>query len=120
MFSASPISLTDMYTPSSSMRCQRHARVSALTSVLPGCGFEVGTIWLPSGATMRLRPARRWKRIGMRMTSVEPSCLGPGSCRHPLALLPQLANQAREILGPDAHLERVLLHVDPLDEELND
>jgi hypothetical protein len=56
----------------------------------------------------------------MRMTSVEPSCLGPGSCRHPLALLPQLANQAREILGPDAHLERVLLHVDPLDEELND
>ena len=54
MFSASPISLTDVYTPSSSIRCHRHARASALTSVPSGCGFEVGAISLPSGATMRL------------------------------------------------------------------
>jgi hypothetical protein len=59
--------------PSSSIRCQRHARASALTSVPSGCGFEVGTISLPSGATMRLRPPRRWNRIGIRTTSVLPS-----------------------------------------------
>jgi hypothetical protein len=58
MFSASPMSLTEAYTPSSSIRCHRHARASALTSVPSGCGFEVGTIALPSGATMRLRPPR--------------------------------------------------------------
>jgi hypothetical protein len=28
-----------------------------LSSVPSGCGFEVGTIALPSGATIRLRPA---------------------------------------------------------------
>src|ERR671919_693267 len=50
-------------------------RASALTSVPSGCGFELGTISLPSGATMRLRPPGRWKRIGMRTTSVEPSRL---------------------------------------------
>ena len=32
-----------------------------------------GTILLPSGATMRLRPPRRWKHIGMRTTSMLPS-----------------------------------------------
>jgi hypothetical protein len=53
MFSASPMSLTEAYTPSSSIRCHRHARASALTSVPSGCGVEVGTIALPSGATMR-------------------------------------------------------------------
>jgi hypothetical protein len=35
-----------------------------LASVPSGCGLEVGTISLPSGTTTRLRPPRRWKRIG--------------------------------------------------------
>ena len=35
-------------------------------------------------------------------------------------MLPQLADQARQPLGPDPHLQRVLLHVDPLDEQLDD
>jgi hypothetical protein len=39
---------------------------------------------------------------------------------HPFARLPQLADEAREALGPDPHFVRVLLHVDPLDEELED
>src|ERR671919_1168294 len=42
------------------------ARARALISVPSGCGLELGTIALPSGATMRLRPPRRWNRIGMR------------------------------------------------------
>jgi hypothetical protein len=66
MFSASPISLIQVYTPSSSMRCQRHARASALTSVPTGCGFVLGASSRPSGATMRLRPPRLWKRMGAR------------------------------------------------------
>ena len=73
MFSASPIGLTEVYTPSSSCLCHRQARASALISVPSGCGFEVGTIALPSGATIRLRPPRRWNRMGMRMASVLPS-----------------------------------------------
>jgi hypothetical protein len=44
MFSASPISVTDVRTPSSSICCRRHARASALTSVASGGGLEVGTI----------------------------------------------------------------------------
>lgn len=35
-------------------------------------------------------------------------------------MLPQLPDNAGEPLGPDAHLERVLLNIDPLDEELDD
>jgi hypothetical protein len=54
MFSASPISLTEAYTLSSSIRCHRHALASALTSVPSGCGFEVGAISLPSRPTMHL------------------------------------------------------------------
>jgi hypothetical protein len=46
-----------------------------LRSVPSGCGFEVGASSLPSGATIRLRPPRRWKRIGIRTTSVVPSSL---------------------------------------------
>jgi hypothetical protein len=42
-----------------------------LTSVPSGCGLFVGTITLPSGATMRLRPPRRWNRIGMLRSSEE-------------------------------------------------
>jgi hypothetical protein len=42
--SASAISLTGVYTPSSSSFCHRQARASALTSVPPGCGFDVGAI----------------------------------------------------------------------------
>jgi hypothetical protein len=37
--------------------------------------LEFGTISLPSGATMRLRPPRRWNRIGTRTMSVVPSSL---------------------------------------------
>jgi hypothetical protein len=51
---------------------------------------------------MRLWPPRRWKRIGIRTTSV--------------ALLPQFAYQAREALGPDSHFDRVLLHVHPFEQ----
>jgi hypothetical protein len=43
----------------------------------------------------------------------------PASCRFPF-VLPQLADQARKALGPDVHLKRILLHVDPLDQELDD
>jgi hypothetical protein len=35
-------------------------------------------------------------------------------------VLAQFGNEARQSLGPDPHLERVLLHVDPLDEQLHD
>jgi hypothetical protein len=35
-------------------------------------------------------------------------------------MLPQLADQARQTLDPDPHLERILLHIHPLDEQLND
>ena len=51
MCSASEISVTDVYTPESSILCHRHARASALTSVPSGCGLEVGAIALPSGTT---------------------------------------------------------------------
>jgi hypothetical protein len=34
--------------------------------------------------------------------------------------LAQFGNEARQSLGPDPHPERVLLHVDPLDQELDD
>jgi hypothetical protein len=40
------------------------------------------------------------------------------SCRSPL-VLPQLPDEAREALGPDPHLQCVLLHVDPLNEQLD-
>jgi hypothetical protein len=43
-----------------------------------------------------------------------------GSCRHPLALLPQLADQAGEALGSDPHFESIRLDIDPLDKELDD
>jgi hypothetical protein len=43
-----------------------------------------------------------------------------GSCCHPFALLPQLADQAREALGPDPHLECLLPYFNPLDEQLLD
>ena len=33
----------------------------------------LATATLPSGATIRLRPLRRWNRMGMRMASVLPS-----------------------------------------------
>jgi hypothetical protein len=49
--------LTDRgaHTPSSSIRCHRHARARASTNVPSGRGFEVCTISLPSGETIRLR-----------------------------------------------------------------
>jgi hypothetical protein len=56
MFPSSPISLAETYTPSSGIRCRRDA--CALQIVPSGLVFQVGTISLPSGATMRLRRAR--------------------------------------------------------------
>jgi hypothetical protein len=35
-------------------------------------------------------------------------------------LRPEVCNEAREALSPDPHLQRALLHVDPLDEQLHD
>jgi hypothetical protein len=123
MFSASPISLTVTYTPASSCLCHRHARASALTSVPSGCRFEVGTISLPSGATMRFRPPRHpqthWDPHDERGT-VEP-CLG--ALNHAAILSPccrYLASQACQALDPYPHLDRFLLHVDPLNEQLDD
>jgi hypothetical protein len=34
--------------------------------------------------------------------------------------MPQFPDQARQSFGPDSHLKRVLLDVDPLDEQLDD
>ena len=77
---------------------------------------------LPSGATMRLRPPWRWNRMGMRTISVLPASEPQrhSLCRPLLALLAQLTGQAGEPLGPDPHLERVLPHVDPFHEQLDD
>lgn len=61
------------YSPLSSMPYQQCARASALPSVPSCCGSEIGTISLPSGATLRLQLPRRWKRMGMRTTRVCPS-----------------------------------------------
>ena len=95
--------------PSSSMACQRRARASALTSVPSGCNLVVGAISLPSGATIRLRPPRRWNRIGIRTTRVWPSSLVSRPCvMQPFSrLLPKLPDEAGKSLGPDPHLERV-------------
>jgi hypothetical protein len=71
-----------------------------------GCGFDVG-----AGATLRLRPPRRWNRVGIRTTSVLPSSLVSA-----LWLMPPSFRPAA--LTP--HLQRVLLHIDPLDEQLHD
>ena len=35
-------------------------------------------------------------------------------------MLPEFCNKARQSLGPDPHLDRVLIHIDPLDQELHD
>jgi hypothetical protein len=35
-------------------------------------------------------------------------------------LRPEFCNEARQPLSPDPHLQRVLLHVDPLDQEMHD
>jgi hypothetical protein len=72
---------------------------------------------------MRLRPPRCWKRIGMRTTRVLPSSRASTLLiipLSPLVALPEFRDEARRPLGPDPHLERVLLHIDPLDEELDD
>jgi hypothetical protein len=34
--------------------------------------------------------------------------------------MPQFTDQARQSLGPDPHLERLLLNIHPLDEQLDD
>jgi hypothetical protein len=47
------------------------------------CGFELRTISLPSGATMRFLPPRRWNRIGIRTTSVFSSNLVSARCIMP-------------------------------------
>ena len=51
-----------------------HRRARAGFSSTPSArGLLLGTISLPSRATMRLRPPRRWKRMGMRTTRLLPS-----------------------------------------------
>jgi hypothetical protein len=87
-----------------------------------GCGLIVGASSLPSGVTIRFRPPRRWKRIGIRTTNVVPSSFvsTSASCRFPLNLLPQLPYQACEALSPDPHIQRVLPDIDPLEEQLHD
>jgi hypothetical protein len=35
-------------------------------------------------------------------------------------VLPEFGNEARESLGPDPYLERVFVHIDPLNQELDD
>jgi hypothetical protein len=122
MFSASPISLTDVSAPSSSMRCHRQARASALEACRPAaasrsararCRPAPRSAYAPRGAGNASGSARRaWCRRALSRRSE--------SCRHAFALLPQLAHEARQSLGPDPHLKRVLLHVDPLNEELDD
>jgi hypothetical protein len=54
--SASAKSTTPVQMPSSSSFSHRHARASALTSVLSGWGLAPGKVSLLSGATMRFRP----------------------------------------------------------------
>jgi hypothetical protein len=83
--------------------------------------LEVGTIGLPSGATRRWRLPRRWKRIGIRTTSVVPSSRfwTPLTSLMPPSPL-QLADQAREPFSPDPQLQRVLLDVHAFDEQLDD
>jgi hypothetical protein len=61
MFSASPISLTEVHTPASSSLCHRHARASALISVPSGCGLELRTIALPAMAKGQKRSNREPK-----------------------------------------------------------
>jgi hypothetical protein len=56
--------------PSSSSFSHRHARASALTSVLLGCGLP----------TMRLRPPWRWTRERFRLAAALPvSLLSPAA-----------------------------------------
>ena len=56
--------------PSSSIRCNLQARASALTSVPSGCGLELGTKALPSGADDALAATAALKSHGMRTISV--------------------------------------------------
>ena len=77
---------------------------------------------LPSGATMRLRPPRTMESHGNphdQRATVRPVSTRP-SRRSPLIVLPELPTRLRESLRPDPDLDRVLLHVDALDAELDD
>jgi hypothetical protein len=76
---------------------------------------------LPSGATMRFRPPRRWNRIGIRTTNVVPSSFVSTPRVMQLSFRPAGARRrGSRPLGPDPHLDGVLARVDPLDEQLYD
>jgi hypothetical protein len=84
--SASPISLTVVYTPSSSIRRHRQARASALTCVPSACGLFVGAISLPSGAhdtlapNAALEPHRDARAAHVLLRQCTWSCGTPASC----------------------------------------
>ena len=122
MFSASPISLTEAYTPSSSMRCHRQARASAFRSAPSGCGFDDGH---------KLAAVRRHDALAAtaaleahRNPHDERGPIKPGldtaRITLPFSRRRSRPPQACQALGPDPYLECVLLHVDPLDQELHD
>ena len=85
-----------------------------------GRGFELGTISLPSDATMRFarHDAGSASGFGRSGCDRQAEFRRPWSCRPPrLLALVEPSDDAHEPLGPDPHLKRVLLHVDPLDPE---
>jgi hypothetical protein len=71
-------------------------------------------------------------RLGLLLGTIAAPCAhekrapvqpGLGALAHaafPLFTLPQLPDKTDQPIGPDPHLERVLLHLDPLDELLDD
>ena len=76
---------------------------------------------MPSWATIRLRPPRRGNASGCaRPGCCLPAGLGALSRRSPFVMLPEFSYEARESLGPDPHLEGVLLQGHPLHKELDD
>jgi hypothetical protein len=70
------------------IRCQRHARTSALTSVPSGWDLVAGTIACRRGDAIRLQPPRRWSRTGMRMANVLPLDLNVDARIEPDQLTP--------------------------------
>jgi len=83
-----------------------------------------------SRAQARCRPGRRCacgrRGVGTAWGCGRPTCSRRAepqrrsSCRSPLVALPEFCNEARQPLGPDGHLQRVLPHIDALDEQLDD
>jgi hypothetical protein len=115
--------VTEGYMPASSSFCNRQARVSALIRVSCGWGPRLSALSrcrragdaLPAAAA--LEP--HWDAHDQR-AAVEP---GLDAALHAAFLSPRCRSSAAKLtspLGPDPHLEGILLHVDPLDEQLDD